>query len=179
MTEAAERRREYQREYQRAWRARNPEKVAEIRRKNRENNSERNAEQRRAWRERNRDKIREQECKRRVLDPGRSQHGPWIKEDRAAMWEAQDGKCYLCGEPLDDPRRVRIDHDHSCCPPNRSCRLCRRGLVHHRCNIAIGYADDDPATLRRMAGALEAAQAAFRQRRDYPSAVDCLETILT
>lgn len=80
------------------------------------------------------------------------------------MWDEQEGNCYLCGEPM-DPARVRIDHDHSCCAPNTSCRICRRGLAHHRCNIAIGMADDDPARLRKMADALENAQQAFRSRR--------------
>lgn len=165
MTQTIEQRRAYQREYQRAWRARNPEKVKQIAAKSKALNGDKIRKQRQAWRDQNRDKINEQSRARRALDPGRNQHGRWIKEDRAAMWAAQDGKCYLCGKPMDDPRRVRIDHDHSCCAPNTSCRTCRRGLVHHRCNIAIGYADDDPALLRRMADALEAAQMAFGQRR--------------
>jgi hypothetical protein len=65
---------------------------------------------------------------------------------------------------MDNPRLIRVDHDHSCCPQNTSCRTCRRGLVHHRCNITIGYAGDDPAFLRRIANALETAQLAFRER---------------
>jgi hypothetical protein len=82
------------------------------------------------------------------------------------MWQAQNGCCYLCGEELDPKTEaVHLDHDHSCCPPIRSCRTCRRGLTHRRCNVAIGLAGDDPARLRRMADALEAAQLAFRQRQ--------------
>jgi len=164
MAQTPEERRAYQREYQRTWRERNPEKVKQIRRKSLELNGDKIREQRQAWRDQNRDKIREQERVRRALDPGRNQHGRWIKEDRAAMWKAQDGKCYLCGEPMDNPRYIRIDHDHSCCAPNTSCRTCRRGLVHHRCNILIGYANDDPALLRRIADALETAQMAFTRR---------------
>jgi hypothetical protein len=164
MPQTVEERRAYQREYQRAWRARNPEKARAIGRKNRDKNRDRNNERKRAWRAENNEKAREQDRAQRARDPGRNQHGRWIGEDRAAMWEAQDGKCYLCGEPLDDARRIRIDHDHDHCPANASCRICRRGLVHHRCNIAIGMADDDPGRLRRMADALEAAQAEIRQR---------------
>lgn len=165
MTQTAEQRREYMREYQRAWRARNPEKVKESSRKSRERNRDKLNANKRAWRAANPAEARERDRAQRAKDPGRNQHGRWIKEDRAAMWAAQDGKCYLCGEPMDDPRRIRIDHDHSCCAPNTSCRICRRGLAHHRCNIAIGYAGDDPALMRRMADALEAAQLAFRQRQ--------------
>lgn len=165
LPQTPEQRREYQREYQRAWRARNPEKVRQIVAKHNALNRDKIREQRQAWRDQNRAKVNEQSRVRRALDPGRNQHGRWIKEDRAAMWEAQDGNCYLCSEPMDDPHRVRIDHDHSCCAPNSSCRICRRGLAHHRCNIAIGMADDDPDRLRRLADALETAQSAFRQRR--------------
>jgi len=118
-----------------------------------------------AWRALNRDKIRRQERARRAKNPGRDMHGRWIKEDRAAMWEAQDGRCYLCGDEMSASEKIDIDHDHSCCPQNRSCWTCRRGLAHHRCNVLIGYAGDDPALLRRIASALEAAQIAFKQRQ--------------
>jgi hypothetical protein len=141
-------RREYQREYQKAWRARNPEKARQIQHKSRA---------------KRREKINEQQRLRRALSAGR-----WISKGRVAMWDAQDGKCYLCGEPM-DIEHVRIDHDHSCCSPRTSCETCRRGLAHHRCNIAIGMADDDPARLRRMADALETAQIAFEQRKKLAS----------
>lgn len=164
MPQTPEQRRAYMREYQRAWRARNPERVREIGRKSRELNRGKLNEQKRARRAADPEKHREQDRAQRARDPGRNQHGRWIKQDRAAMWDEQEGNCYLCGEPM-DPARVRIDHDHSCCAPNTSCRICRRGLAHHRCNIAIGMADDDPARLRKMADALENAQQAFRSRR--------------
>jgi hypothetical protein len=163
--EQSQQRREYMREYQRAWRARNPEKTRQIARKSKDLNRDETNARKRAWRAANPGDAREKDRAQRAKNPGRNQHGRWIKEDRAAMWKAQNGDCYLCGEPMDNPRLIRIDHDHSCCPPNTSCRTCRRGLAHHRCNIAIGYAGDDAALLRRMADALEAAQSAFRQRK--------------
>lgn len=155
--------REYQREYQRAWRAQNPEKVKEISRRNQAKNPGRANEQRRAWRARNPDREREQQRAYRAQHPWR-QHAQFSAEDYAAMWDAQDGRCYLCGKEM-TPKSVRIDHDYSCCPRNASCRICRRGLAHHRCNIAIGQAGEDPAQLRRMADALEAAQMAVAQRK--------------
>ena len=87
-------------------------------------------------------------------------------EDWAAMWDAQDGLCYLCGEPLvNEDRRVHVDHDHSCCDPQHSCPICRRGLACNHCNNAIGHVRDDVARLRRMADALETAQAAVEIRK--------------
>lgn len=161
--------RAYQREYMRAWRARNPERARAIQLKSKELHGDKIKEQRRIWKQNNRERVREQDRAQRAKDPGRNQHGKWIKQDRATMWAAQEGKCYLCGEPLDNPRLIRIDHDHNCCAPNTSCRTCRRGLVHHRCNILVGYAEDDPAFLRRVADALEIAQAAFQMRKNAVS----------
>lgn len=145
--------------------------LEENRRKHREYaraNRDKINEQRRQRRAENGDKIREYERKnRRPKSPGasaRERHGRWAVEDLAGMWAAQEGRCYLCGDAL-VPGREDVDHDHACCRKNRSCRICRRGLAHHRCNVMIGWAQDDPERLRRMADALEAAQAAFRQRR--------------
>lgn len=81
----------------------------------------------------------------------------------AALWEMQDGLCYLCGRQL-DPKATDVDHDHSCCGPKQSCNICRRGLAHRYCNNLIGFAGDDPDRLRRIADELEAAKNAVRER---------------
>jgi hypothetical protein len=83
----------------------------------------------------------------------------------AQMWDAQGGLCYLCGEDLDNGGDIHLDHDHSCCPDRRACALCQRGLAHANCNVAVGMARDDPAVLRKMADALEAAQRRVNERR--------------
>jgi hypothetical protein len=76
--------------------------------------------------------------------------------DWEAMWSAQQGCCYLCGDPLSTAKnRVHVDHDHSCCPPGRSCSFCRRGLACNGCNAIIGHARDDAARLRRIADSLD------------------------
>lgn len=96
-------------------------------------------------------------------------HDGMTPEAWAALWVAQDGRCYLCGDELERGKKNRrgphIEHDHSCCGPHKSCRVCRRGLACADCNGAIGYAHDDPARLRRIADALEAAKAAFAVRK--------------
>lgn len=132
--------------YERARRARNPEREAELQRAQRDRNPEAFREMHRASR-------------------ARKAHGRSIAEVWAAMWEQQGGCCYLCGTALENSRRqVHVDHDHRCCPSQKSCERCRRGLVCRNCNWAIGFAADDPARLRRMADSLEAAQLAVTAR---------------
>jgi Recombination endonuclease VII len=76
------------------------------------------------------------------------------------MLDAQDGRCYLCGDELSYGEAV-IDHDHACCSPtpmkqSLSCSYCRRGLACVRCNHVIGHAGDDPERLLRIAANLAA-----------------------
>jgi hypothetical protein len=146
----------------------NRRKAREYARKNREKIREQQRANRAAnlERERARDRARNPTRKRDRAGQARDRHGPWAAEDWSAMWDAQGGKCYLCGEEmLPEQEKIDVDHDHSCCRQGRSCRMCRRGLAHHSCNCAVGYAGDSPDRLRHMAAALEAAQLAFRQRR--------------
>ena len=90
-------------------------------------------------------------------------HGPDVAEAMLAMWEEQQGCCYLCGIYL-VPESVVIDHDHRCCPKQTSCRFCRRGLACPYCNTLVGLAHDDPAVLRQIADNLEAAIARVDER---------------
>jgi len=68
----------------------------------------------------------------------------------------QNGRCAVCGaghfalSPLGYRRRLAIDHDHATGQ--------MRGLLCHKCNMAVGYMDDNPdradliaAYLRRWA----------------------------
>lgn len=72
------------------------------------------------------------------------------------LWVLQEGKCYLCQNPLpSNIRKVHVDHDHRCCGPVRSCQLCLRGLACDRCNWIIGLAGEDPEPLKRIALYLE------------------------
>lgn len=118
----------------------------------------------------NRERAAERFRQRREADPLAHKNWQHNCDDWSAilkeLWDAQDGRCYLCTDELDseDTRRVHADHDHSCCPPTRSCAKCRRGLACNACNVAIGYARDDPDRLRRIADNLEVANALVRQR---------------
>lgn len=127
------------------------------------------------WYDRNKETIAVRHKAQRALDreganarqrkaSARHRHGPHIEEDWAAMWVAQEGNCYLCGDPLVEGN-VHVDHDHRCCPHTHSCRNCRRGLACNRCNQAIGLANDSPERLRRMADGLEVAQQRVAERK--------------
>jgi hypothetical protein len=87
----------------------------------------------------------------------RRMHGPFVDEWSAAAWQRQEGRCYLCGDPMDIDKAV-IDHDHDCCPKNSSCSNCRRGLAHYACNFLVGEAKDSPERLRKIADNLEKAK---------------------
>lgn len=79
--------------------------------------------------------------------------------DFPAVWEAQKGLCACCGGPMKpegrDKDSVCVDHDRSCCPGQKSCGECVRGLVHWACNLILGYANDDPKILRYAAEYVE------------------------
>jgi len=109
----------------------------------------------RDWYQRNRERVSASGIARR--------HG-LQPEDWSALWDAQGGCCYLCGGKL-VARKTDVEHDHSCCPQGSSCQTCRRGLACRFCNSLIAYANEDPDRLRRIADALEAAQAAVANRR--------------
>ena len=65
------------------------------------------------------------------------------------------GGCSICGRVAPGKKGWVIDHDHACCPGDTSCVSCRRGVLCQWCNAALGYAFDNPVTLRRAADYLE------------------------
>jgi hypothetical protein len=66
----------------------------------------------------------------------------------------QDG-CAVCGRTTPSKKGWSVDHDRTCCPADKSCPECRRGILCQWCNTALGYAGDNPTTLRRLADYLE------------------------
>ena len=63
---------------------------------------------------------------------------------------SQGNACGMCHEPFEDGQLIHIDHDHGCCDTDcRACGDCVRGLLCHRCPVALGYVE----TYREMADA--------------------------
>jgi len=55
---------------------------------------------------------------------------------------SQNGVC-VCGKPFDqNHHKPCVDHDHKCCPGDRSCGKCVRGILGKSCNIILGYVED-------------------------------------
>jgi len=171
-------------ERSRRWREANPEKARqsaiETKRRWREANPERvrqeGREQMRRWREANPEKTLESARRYREANPekhratvrhsaARWKHGPNHLELRAGLLAKQDGRCYLCNEPM-PPGGSVIEHDHSCPhhSPEQSCSACVRGLACSNCNTLIGLAGDSPSRLRLVARNLEKAKKAAAKR---------------
>ena len=66
------------------------------------------------------------------------------------MFQEQEGRCKICSKhQIDLPRSLSVDHDHNCCPGDKSCGNCIRGLICDRCNHGLGHFQDDPELLQK------------------------------
>jgi hypothetical protein len=70
-----------------------------------------------------------------------------------AIIATQGGRCAICSDLFTDSGKgvPHIDHDHECCPVNRACEKCLRGLLCHHCNMGLGRFRDNPVLLRGAA----------------------------
>lgn len=82
------------------------------------------------------------------------------------MLEEQRGLCAICLNPerqvnkkTGEPLALSVDHDRACCPGDRSCGQCIRGLTCRNCNVMLGMARDDSTVLRAAADYLDGYQA--------------------
>jgi Recombination endonuclease VII len=78
------------------------------------------------------------------------------------MLAKQGAVCLISGLPETSVSKatgkvypLAVDHDRACCPGNRSCGKCVRGLVRRNINVLLGMANDDPALLRACADYIE------------------------
>jgi hypothetical protein len=56
------------------------------------------------------------------------------------MLDAQNYACAMCFASFEEGQPVFIDHDHACCPDEKSsCGKCVRGLLELSCNTALGH----------------------------------------
>lgn len=61
---------------------------------------------------------------------------------------AAQGGCAICGHAEPNSRGWVVDHDHGCCPGEKSCTKCRRGVICSWCNAVLGNAFDRPQILQ-------------------------------
>lgn len=71
--------------------------------------------------------------------------------------ESQGFLCAICRRDQNKTKgfdrktqRLCIDHDHKCCPGNRSCGNCIRGLLCNGCNLSAGLCDLIPNFTKRL-----------------------------
>jgi hypothetical protein len=64
------------------------------------------------------------------------------QEQYEAMLIEQNGECAIC---FKKPNRyyLSVDHDHACCPGQKTCGNCIRGLLCQSCNSFLGRVDDN------------------------------------
>jgi len=147
-----EARKEAEREYQRQWRIANPERVLENRRRYQAEHGATLREKRRRWYAEHKMTILEKNAAWRAAHPKRNRRNGNLKhkygideQEYARLFEAQGGKCAICGEPP-GKKPLAVDHDHE--------TGVVRGLLCHRCNTGIGNFRDEPALLLKAAAFL-------------------------
>lgn len=62
-----------------------------------------------------------------------------------------DGVCGICGSN-NNGRTLHIDHDHECCPGERSCGGCIRGALCYPCNYSYERYLDSPRVIAYLSG---------------------------
>jgi hypothetical protein len=75
-------------------------------------------------------------------------------EDYDRILEKQGGGCAICGKVPSEhgwERSLAVDHDHACCPKDRSCGKCIRGLLCAGCNTGLGKFYDNVELLMAAA----------------------------
>lgn len=93
---------------------------------------------------------------RKVRMQGSRVESPEVKRQRQKAWrleqysltraefgqllEIQKHACGMCHEPFGEASSIFIDHDHACCPAEKtSCGKCIRGLLCLSCNTTLGH----------------------------------------
>ena len=62
------------------------------------------------------------------------------------MLKKSRGVCPICNIKFDTTKRSTtpcVDHDHACCPGTKTCGKCLRGLICFKCNMGLGFFEDN------------------------------------
>ena len=125
------------------WYQDNKEKAKESAKNWASNNKEKMEEWRRQYYLDHRDKkikqsrqnYKENGKKRRIKLLYNLSHEDWLK-----MWEAQNGKCAICGKIFTKPSDACVDHNHETDEV--------RGLLCNKCNVGIGFFKENIVLLK-------------------------------
>jgi hypothetical protein len=128
-----------------SWRTNNPEKAKSLYAQWRKNNRARRRTNNERWAQANPDKIKQSQKRWYEANPDKVKnaalkryYGITLKE-RDDLLRAQNGLCLVCAKPI--THYPCVDHNHATGQV--------RGILHSKCNTAIGLFNDDPATLER------------------------------
>jgi hypothetical protein len=102
------------------------------------------------WRKKNAKRLRQKEREAYAKNPRPSQSATMkykygiTYDEYDLLLEKQGGGCGICGSKIPGGRgRFHIDHDHSCCPTEKTCGKCVRGLLCAHCNTKLGMLESD------------------------------------
>jgi hypothetical protein len=106
--------------------------------KNKEERQRQGRLQAAAYREKYPDRVR-QTKRNQWLSQNFKRTSEWYEETLVS----QGGHCALCEAVPSEGKRFQIDHDHSCCPTDKThrktCGKCIRGLLCEGCNTFLGH----------------------------------------
>lgn len=108
------------------------------------------------YREANRERLNERKREEHL----RAKYGI-TSAQYTALHISQGGACAICGG-TNNGRRLNVDHDHSCCPGQKTCGKCVRGLLCVNCNRALGLFQDRPESLEKGAAYLRSCSTTAR-----------------
>jgi hypothetical protein len=91
------------------------------------------------WRKQNKEKIRA---------IGRAYSYKLSSVQYTELMTSQKGKCAICKIEFTERIKPHVDHNHSCCPTQKTCGKCIRGLLCTKCNTMLGHANDSPELLK-------------------------------
>jgi hypothetical protein len=76
----------------------------------------------------------------------RNLHMQWKYDMTQVEWDAlfasQGNKCAICR--TSETYRWATDHDHACCPGQKTCGKCIRAILCYPCNTTVGFIETHP-----------------------------------
>lgn len=142
--------------YSRKWRETHPEQKRESVLRDRKVHAERCKATAQEYRDSHREQTRAQDRKwteahreQRQISELKRNYGLTTEEAEQILVKRRAGVCEICGENR-SKRALGVDHDHTTGEV--------RGVLCGKCNLALGYMEDNPAWLRKLADYVEKGQ---------------------